>query len=451
MKRFALALLVASSLLLGTARAATRPRYGGTLRVSLRAAPTSLDPVDLVGAAESRNLPSLIFDTLVSLDDRGNPEPALAASWQAEPGSQRWQFTIRGGVTFHDGTALTADAVAASLRVANSGWRVFATGGIVIIERDSPAPELLSELALARNGVAKRGGGEIVGTGPFIVKQWIPGKPLMLAAFNEYWGGRPFLDSIEIDMGLGLREQALAFDLGKAGLVEVAPEQARPSATEAKRVQASAPTDLMALVFARDPQSPEEGRMREALALSIDRTALNNVLLQGTAEPAGGLLPGWMTGYSFLFPVNPDLAKARQVRGEIRRTAPWSLAYDVRDPLAPVVAERIALNAHDAGIELQLTNSANANLRLVYIPILSLDPRLALATLQSALALSQPKPNRNSPEDLHSVESMLLQSERVIPLLHLRSAFAMNPKLRNWSASPEGSWRLADVWLSDLR
>ena len=188
MRRFVLALLAASSLLgVGVARAATRARYGGTLRVELRAAPASLDPAEaaLSGSLAGSNLTSLIFDTLVTLDERGTPQPALAVSWQPEPGNQRWQFKLRHGITFQDGTALTADQVAASLRVANPSWRISPEGDEVVIERDSPAPDLPAELAEARNGIAKRGGATILGTGPFVVSYWDAGKKLTLAANND--------------------------------------------------------------------------------------------------------------------------------------------------------------------------------------------------------------------------------------------------------------------------
>ena len=226
MKRRGFRLLAAGSLLLAVvAGAATRPHYGGTLHVCLRAAPASLDP----GQAEfagSRSLLGLIFDTLVTLDDQGRPQPALATAWQAESGNQRWQFSLRQGVTFPDGAPLTPEVVATSLRAANPTWKVFSTGSAVIIERDSPAPELPAELALPRNSIVKRDGGKTSGTGPFVVTQWDPGKKLVVAARDDYWGGRPFLDSIEVELGKNFREQMVSFDLGKAQVIEVAPEQA---------------------------------------------------------------------------------------------------------------------------------------------------------------------------------------------------------------------------------
>jgi peptide/nickel transport system substrate-binding protein len=431
------------------AGAATRPHYGGTLHVEMRAAPTSLDPADTPQPDWSgyRNLSSLIFDTMVSLDTQGKPEPALATSWKAESGDQRWQFLLRRGVTFPDGAPVTPDAVAASLRKMNPTWKVFSEGEAVVIERDSPAPNLPAELSLARNAVARREGGKISGTGPFAVSQWTPGKKLGLVARDNYWGGRPFLDAIEIELGKSFGEQMISFDLGKTQLIEVAPEQAHREIAEGRRIESSAPIELIALVFGRDPQSPEDARQRQALALSIDRDLLSTVVLHGGGEPAGGLLPNWMTGYAFLFPTSIDLAAAREVRSEIPHTTSWTLGYDPSDPTARVIAERIVLNARDAGMGMQITTASTADLRIVWLPLISIDPQIALNELASELGLPQSKSSFGSIDDLYAAENKLLQSQRVIPLLHLRMASGVSNTVRNWRTDRDGSWRMPNVWL----
>src|SRR6059058_3329282 len=371
MKRSASALIAAASVLIAAgSMAATRPHYGGTLRIAVQAAPASLDPADSSqpDSFTRRNLSRLILDTLVDQDDRGILQPAIATSWEPEPGNQRWHFYLRPGISFHDGTAVSADAVAASLRTANPNWKVFPTGDSVVIECDSPDPWLPAELALARNGIAKREGGKLLGSGAFAINHWDPGKKLELSARDDYWRGRALVDSIEIEMGRNFREQIIELDLGKADVVEAAPEQAHHAVMEGRTVQSSAPFELMALIFSRDPQTPDEARQRQVLGLSIDRSAINNVLLQGSAEPTGALLPGWMTGYAFLFPSEADLLRARQLRSEIRYAPSWSLGYDATDQLARVIAERITLNARDAGLSVQLTNGGAADFRLVRLP-----------------------------------------------------------------------------------
>jgi len=441
-------LFVASSLLWAlSASASSRPHYGGILHVEMRAAPTSLDPAnsDQPDWFGLRNLSSLMFETLVALDERGKPEPALAVSWQAESGNQRWRFLLRHGITFQDGAPVTSDAVAASLRRTNPTWKVVSEGEAVIIERDSPAPNLSAELALPRNSIVKQENGKIAGTGPFVVSRWDPRKKLLLVAREDYWGGRVFLDAIEIEMGKTFREQAISFDMGKAQVTEVAPEQTQHAADH---LQSSAPVELIALVFSHEMQPPEDGRQRQALALSIDRALLNTVVLQGRGEPAGGLLPNWMSGYGFLFPASINLEEARQVRGEIPHTALWTLSYDPTDAIARVIAERIVLNARDAGLGIQITSANNADLRVVRLPLISLDPQIALSNLATVLGFSQPKFASSSVDDLYAAENNLLHSQRVIPLLHLRAAYAVSNAVKNWRTARDGSWRVPTVWLS---
>jgi len=440
--------LVASSLMLAVfAHAETRPHYGGTLRAATRAAPLSLDPVQS-DAITSRNLFSLIFDTLIVFDRAGRPQPSLAASWEADAANQRWRFSLRSGVTFADGTAVNADAVAASLRAANPSWKVGTGNNTVVIERDLPAPDLPAELALPRNSIVKRDGGKATGTGAFTVSQWDPGKKLVLAAREDYWGGRPFLDSIEIELGRNLREQLIAFDLGKLQIIEVAPELAHSAGAQGRRIESSFPGELIALVFAREPSPPEDARLRDALSLSIDRKLLNTVLVQDAGEATGGLLPNWMTGYGVVFPAEMDLRRAQQERSEIARAALWNLGFDANDPLERVVAERIVLNAQQAGLRLQLANGTAADLRLVRILLASPDPHIALRELASALGFPPPKFGSGSIEELYEAENSLLQSKKVIPLLHLRSAAAVSALVKGWSEQPDGNWRLADVWLT---
>jgi peptide/nickel transport system substrate-binding protein len=450
MKHRGYRLLAAASLLVAAiAPAATRPHYGGTLHVCLHAAPTSMDP-NQANWAGSGNLFRLVFDTLVTLDDQGRPQPALAISWQAESGNQRLQFSLRRGVTFHDGTALTPEIVASSLRATNPTWKVFSADDAVTIERDSADPDLPAELALPRNSILKRENGKIAGTGPFVIAQWDTGKKLVVTARDDYWGGRPFLDSIEIEMGKNFREQMVAFDLGKAQVVEVAPEQLRRATTEGRRIETSAPNELVALVFNRDPQSAADSKERDALSLSIDRRLLNSVVLQNGGEATGSLLPNWMTGYGFLFPVEINLTRAQQERAEIPETNVWKLGFDVNDPIARVLAERIVLNARDAGLRLQLASGVS-DVRLVRVPLASLDAQVALPELTASLGVPQVKINGDSVDNLYAAENTLLKSQRVIPLLHLRTACAVSKTVRNWVQTRDGNWRLPEVWLAAER
>src|SRR5208282_398303 len=302
----AISLLVAAA---GAATAATRPHYGGTLRVMLQSAPDTLDLPAAAAPASywdmARTL-SLIGDTLVKLDAQGRSQPALAVAWQNDSTTRHWQLTLRRGVKFHDGSAASPAAIAQILGALHPGWNVQASAESVSIETETPMPSLLAELALPRNLLLKRNAnGAPIGTGAFLVADWQPGKLLKLAAYEDSWAGRPFVDTVEIEFGKSLRDQAIALELEKTDVIEAAPQATGGSlrygaSSSSSSISVSLPVELMALVFSPNSKA-QDARLREALALAIDRKPIQSVLLRGAGEPAATILPNWMTGYSAVF------------------------------------------------------------------------------------------------------------------------------------------------------
>jgi peptide/nickel transport system substrate-binding protein len=447
--RFRSTLLALSSLLLMAiaAPAVQRPHYGGSLRIAMREAPQAIDPGSLSGPGAAANVSRLIFENLVRLDTNGRPQPLLASSWQAEPGNQRWRISLRDGVSFTDGFPLDAASVVASLRSSNPAWKVVAVGEIVMIETPSPAPGLPAELALPGNAIVHRNAEKLAGTGPFIAGDWLAGKRLLLAANDDYWHGRAFVDSVEVSFGISDREQLLALDLGKADIVEIPAESIRRAKAEGRTVFSSEPVELMTLIFAHDPRNEDELHARNALAASLDTTSLAEYVMQGGGAADAALLPTWLSGYGFVFPVPRPNQQVTPVRLQSARTA-WTLAYDASDPVARVIADRIMLNARDAGIAIQLVSSGTADIRLARFSIASLDPQTALTELAKALQLDPPKFSDYSVEEMYTAEKLMLQSHRAVPLLHLRTAIAVRPNLRGLNMSPDGGWELGDTWIA---
>jgi peptide/nickel transport system substrate-binding protein len=432
------------------ARAETRPQYGSTLRMATRIAPQNLDPADKSQpySVARRNLSRLMFETLVTLDDGGRVSPCLATSWQAAPGNQRWQFWLRRGVKFHDGSSLTPEAAAAALRAANPDWSVSAAGDSVVIERDTGDPNLPARLAQTRNSITKRSeGGTLVGTGPFHIANWLPGKRLSLTADENYWGGRAFVDAIDIDLGRATRDQLIALDLGKADIAEVAVEQSKRATTEGRRVVSSAPIELMALIFAHDGITPDEAKLRDALALCIDRKSIRDVVLQGGGEASGGILPNWVSGYGFVFPAEQHMVRAQQLRSEVKYAPTWTLSYDADDPLARVMAERIELNARDAGIRLQVNTSATADLRLTRITLASVNGQIALGAAASNIGILNTTINAGFADDLYQAENGILRTQKIIPLFQLPTSYAISSAIKDWDESRDGILHLDNLWL----
>jgi peptide/nickel transport system substrate-binding protein len=457
--------IVMATLVAPSAAAATRPHYGGTLHVMMQSSPVALDlpanatPTDYWDMARTL---SLIGNTLVKLDAQGQPHPALAVTWQSDATARHWHFTLQRGVKFHDGSAAASEAIAQILSTLHSGWIVRTSADSLSIESDMPMPSLLAELALPRNLVLKRNADGIpIGTGPFVVAEWQPLKLLKLVANEDSWEGRPFVDAVEIEFGKSLRDQAIAFELDKADVIEAAPQAASgslrhdASSTSSPSSLLSLPVELLALVFPANSKA-QYPRLREALALAIDRKPIQSVLLKGTGEPAASILPNWMTGYSAVFSTQVNPQRARTLLADSRQLT-LTLNYDPRDPQSQLIAERIALNAREVGITVQVSLSGAEDIRLVRVVLPSPDPATSLVEAARQLGLPQPGfpvARGDSLDDLYQSEHGLIDGYTVIPLFHLPVATAASDRVRDWAANRRGEWTggaltLADKWLEN--
>ena len=256
-----------------------------------------------------------------------------------------------------------------------------------------------------------------VDTGPFKIARFEPGKGATLLANDDYPGGRPFLDSIEIQMGRDLKDQALDFSLGKADITETGERKGTL-------------VNTLALVFDSDRIAPT---LREALSLSIDRQTIQKVLLKDQGQPTNALLPQWLSGYAFLFDKPRDVVHAHQLAGS---ATSLTFAYDRQDATLRRIAERIAVNAMEAGISMRPVNTPNADVRLEPLHITTKDELPSLQDL--AALLKMPFPAGASP---YEAERSLLDGFRVIPILHLADSWAVSPRVHNWPDLP-------NVWIN---
>ena len=454
MRRIACCLLVAISCLSAPrADAAVRPRYGGTLRIETQALLTSLDPKEFsTNEAETigrqRILP-LVFETLVGIDAEGRAHPRLAVAWQSDLSFRRWQFYLRPGVRYQDGTLLASAVVMQSLAGAHPDWTMHSEGDSLVIESETPRPDLLAELALVRNSIVWRNtGGEWLGTGPFRIANWQAGKILELAANETCWSGRPFVDAVQIQLARSSRDQMLALQLGRADLIELGADQISKAGGDARGMRVPLPEELLALVTLSG--KTEDAPVREALSAAIDRKAMHSVLLRSGSEATASALPSWMSGEAFLFPVQVDTTRARQLLSGVKRTSALTLSYESGDGLARLMAERIALNAREVGLQVQAVPSAtSADLRLTRMLLPSPDPRTALREIARALGVSL-ELGGGSPQDVYAAEEKLLEGSSLIPLFHIPVASLAGEHVRNWTTDKLGGWPLAGVSLNEV-
>jgi ABC-type transport system substrate-binding protein len=284
-------------------------------------------------------------------------------------------------------------------------------------------------------------------TRAFTVVQWEGGRRAVYAADPAAASGRPFLDTIEVQMGRALHDQSIALNLGKADIVESDPSEPQRSGN-GNKIWSSSPVRVLVLVFG--PRI-EDARVREALALAVDRTSIHSVLLQRQGEISGALLPQWLSGEAFLFPVSTDVAKARTLVAGVPASS-RTLSIAVTDPANRRIADRIALNARDAGLTVSTAQpNATADVRLMEVRIVSSDPAQALTAVASALALSQPS-RIDTPEGLYIAERALLDGFRVVPLFHLPDVYGVAPRVKGGlGISPLGEWRFENLWIEAQR
>jgi len=458
---------------------AAPPRYGGTLHVKLRASGVSLDPCEWapgsLSSAASEKLAGLVYDRLVTLDDYAKFQPALATEWSHDVASRNWQFKLRSGVRFSDGSLLTpADAVAALQSTLGKGFEVTANENVIAVRAAHPTPDLLEQLASGRNFIFhRRPDGTLVGTGPFFVAESVPAMPsevnpaatkpakIKFQANGGAWSGRPFVDFVEVILGEPPLRQLLDLQVGKADIAEIAPDLVRKGRQEGLRIWNSAPQTLVALRFDDSLAAPASDQLREALWLALDRDTMANVLLQREAQPADSLLPQWLSGYAFLFESSVNLQRARELRaafcaGVPGTIQPLRLRVDAPGDLYKLMGERVAVNARQANLLVQValpvsgnTSAAAASgLHLFAWHYDSLSSHAELEAFVKQLLHGGDLPgNTTDPEQLFAQERRLLEERRILPLVLLPEYAGIRANVHNWNASPWGDWRLADVWL----
>jgi ABC-type transport system substrate-binding protein len=201
-----------------TATAETRPRYGGSIDAALLGAPATLDPVLARSHAEI-SLAGLLFDGLYRVDALGGVVPQLAVAPPVVDEARRVVvIALRPGAIFHDGTPITAAAVAASLervRVSAVGWILsgvtkISTGeGVVELTGSVDLATLSQRLALPQAGIVA------VGSGPFtLISVRRNDRAIRLGAFDAYYAGRPYLDEIVLRWFETPDGEARRFEIG---------------------------------------------------------------------------------------------------------------------------------------------------------------------------------------------------------------------------------------------
>lgn len=334
-------------------------QFGGVFRRILGGTPITLDPA-LVTDVYGRTIVNQIFDGLIQFDANLKPIPALAEFWEGSRDGRTWTFTLRQGVKFHNGREVTAqDVVYSFTRLLDStkpmpvdeifrhiqGAKEFRAGkapgvqGLQAVDRytlrivlEEPLAPLLIVLGLANTAVVpqeevEKPGGAFghapVGTGPFKFVRWQPDQEIVLEVNDQYYEGRPFLDTVVFKIAVGSKLEETFDEFLKGNLEEaVIPsgkvEEVRVNPQYRQYQHFRKPTlSLLYLGFNTRMKPFDDRRVRQAFNYAVDKEVIVREIARMGHVPAIGVLPPWLPGYDADlrgYDYNP--AKARELLAE---------------------------------------------------------------------------------------------------------------------------------------
>ena len=297
----------------------------GRVTIAVTTEPSTLDP-QAVNDRSSRVVTANLFESLLGRDASTALVPVLATGYEVFD-DDTWRFTVREGVTFHDGQALNAQAVADSLnRMLDPDYstqRDSYVRGITVAEVvdeftvdihtdgvNATIPLQIAQLPVIAPGTGDTVGENPVGTGPYVVESWDRGQQITGARNADYWGEAPSIDAFTVRFIPDKQTSLAALQAGEVDLVlDILPEQV-PLVPQALSVPATE-YSYLALNALRPDLAPPE--IRVAMNLAVDKELIADTLYEGYARPndAQHLSPG-MLGYNpdiGPFPYDPDQAR----------------------------------------------------------------------------------------------------------------------------------------------
>lgn len=322
-----------------------------TLRIGLASEPTSMDP-QFHNLATNTQIRQNVFESLIQQDPTQALEPQLATEWEAV-NDTTWRYTLREGVTFHDGSPFTArDVIYSVCRIplvenSPSSFSLYTSSitamtaeddHTLIIETDGPNPLLPVEsstwaiLSASAAGAEEtvtfgpdntcEGLGEVPqqaafndpavasGTGPYTLGEYTRGAQVVLNRNDDYWGDAPDWEQVILRPISSAGPRVAALLSGDVDLIESPPIQDLPRLEQSGfSVVDSLSNRIIYLALFQQEEAPSitgtdgqnplmDPRVREAISLAVNREAIVERIMGGYAEAAGELLPPPMFGTS---------------------------------------------------------------------------------------------------------------------------------------------------------
>lgn len=342
---------------------AGEPVQGGSVVVGMTQDLVSLDPHQITDAG-TRGVVFNLFEGLVKPTADGDVEPAVASAYEISKDAKVYTFTLRDGVTFHDGSTVTAEDVKYSIeRYAEIQGESSAFSNLESVEvKDEKTveislkegyseflPYLASAMIIPED--AENPAETPVGTGPFKFVSYTPGQNLKLAKYEGYWKeGYPYLDEAEFKF---VADVDTAYTELQAGTLDIlnylTADQVAALSDDFNVVEGS--MMLVHAMFLNNEYEPlKDIKVRQALCYAVDRQAVNDFLFGGKSRLIGShMIPSiakyYEEGAENLYSYDPAKAKTLLAEAgygdgfDLEITVPSSYSQHVDS--AQIIAEQL--------------------------------------------------------------------------------------------------------------
>lgn len=356
-----------------------------------------------------------VVEPLVEVNKQGDFIPALAKSWKVSADGKRWEFVLRDNVTFHDGSALTAESVVKSLNTARSKpglldkvpvKEVSGKGNVVTIILSEPFAPLLSVLAESRSQILalaswNKSGQitQIIGTGPFRVTHFQAPQSLHVERYDGYWGVKPAITSAHYLSAGRAETRSLLAESGDADYVFNLDPASRTRLAHKKNLNVMSVDVPRTVLLKLNTGHPflRDVNTRKAISMAIDRQTLTQSVLRYPGAATQMFPPNMGRWHNkALQPLTTNVEQAKT----LLREAGWKAGADgilQRDgkpfkltlitfpdrPELPLIAMVIQQQLQQVGIGITI-NSTNSS----EIPIKHHDNTLEMALFSRNFALT---------------------------------------------------------------
>ena len=351
-----------------------------TLKVVLKAEPSNLLPfanTEIYAATVERCL----FNTLVTRDTNQEFVGELAKSWEYVD-DVTVRFHLNEGITFSDGTELTAEDVAFSIMMNNESSKSVIYGVIadckvvdhytVDIITTSANAALFSNLAIARTSIISKAyyekvgpdeyGRNPIGSGPMVIDEWVTGNSISLKVRDDYWAERPSYDNLVIKFVTESANRSIELETDEVDiLIDPEPNDLNRLAEEGYNVIANASYSISQ--FKVNAANVPDENIRKALAYAVDYDALVDAVYADTAVTAKGLFPLIMLGYEENFDISYDPDLAKELVASSGNPNPELEVIVSSDTELSTIAETLQYYWRQAGITVNIHQADQASIR----------------------------------------------------------------------------------------